>query len=131
MIEDLKEQERQTLSLGSALETERAGHKERLEDLEAAHAKELATVSENHMRKLAEAEVKHEQDLTRVKLWCEMNQPRPNELARILERQRRSTLQAEMKKLKEETGMSNSWDEARIRELERENSKLKHHLAKV
>jgi hypothetical protein len=68
LIEDLKEQERQTISLGSALETERAGHKEHLEDLEAAHAKELATVGENHMRQLAEAEVKHEQDLTRVKL---------------------------------------------------------------
>jgi len=129
LIKDLRAQERQVLSLSSALDKERLGHEKHIEDLETTHTKELATVHENHDRQLAKIEVRHSEELTRVKLWCVMNQPKPNELSRVLERQRRSILEAEVEKTKEEAKMRALWQETRIQELERENDHVKHQLA--
>jgi hypothetical protein len=109
----------------------RTDHEKRIDDLKAAHAKDLAIVNENHVDQLAEVDVKHNEELTRVKLRCEMNRPRPNELSRIFERQRRSALQVEMEKMKEEAQTRNLLDEAKIRVLEREKGELEHRLAKV
>ncbi|KAI4957025.1 hypothetical protein J4E86_005497 [Alternaria arbusti] len=131
LIKDLRAQERQVLSLSSALDKERLEHEKHIEDLETTQAKELATVNENHDRQLAQIEVRHSEELTRVKLWCVMNQPRPNELSRVLERQRRSALEAEVEKTKEKAEMRHSWQDARIQELERENDQVKHQLANL
>jgi hypothetical protein len=131
LIKDLRTQERQVDSLRSVLEEECTDHEKRIDDLKAAHAKDLVIVNEKHVYQLAEADLKHNEELTRVKLWYEMNRPRPNELSRILERQRRSAVQAEMERMKEEAQTRNLLDEARIRELKREKGELEHRLAKV
>jgi hypothetical protein len=131
LIKDLRSQERQILCLSSALEKERTDHKKHLDDLKAAHVEDLAIIKENHAQQLANVEVKQSEELTRVKLWCEMNRPRTSELSRILEIQRRSALQAEMNKMKEEAEMKDLWNEARIRELEREKVKLEHQVVKM
>jgi hypothetical protein len=78
-----------------------------------------------------EINMKHKEDITRVKMWCEMNQPRPNELARILERQRRSALQAELWLMKEEAESRDLWDEGRVQELKREKKEIENRLAKL
>ena len=78
-----------------------------------------------------EINTKHKEDITRVKMWCEMNQPRPNELARILERQRRSALQAELWLMKEEAESRDLWDEGRVQELKREKKEVENRLAKL
>ena len=129
LIKDLRAQEREVLSLSSALCKERLEHEKHVEDLETTHMKELATVHENQDRQLAQIEVRRSEELTRVKLWCVMNQPKPNELSRVLERQRRSILEAEVEKTKEEAKMRALWQETRIQELERENDYVKHQLA--
>ena len=131
LIKDLRAQEQDVLSLGSALNKERLEHEKHIEDLETIHAKELATIHENHHRQRAEVEMCHSHELTRVKLWCVMNQPKPNELSRVLERQRRSTLEVEVEKTKEEAKMRALWQDARIQELERENDHVKHQLANL
>jgi len=131
LIKDLRAQERQVLSLSSALDKERLEHEKHIEDVETTHAKELATVHENHDRQLAQIEVRHSEELTRVKLWCVMNQPRPNELSRVREKQRRSALEAEAEKTKEKAEMRHSRQDARIQELERENDQVKHQLANL
>ncbi|KAI4666632.1 uncharacterized protein J4E79_002671 [Alternaria viburni] len=131
LIKDLRAQEQDVLSLSSALDKERLEHEKHIEDLETTHAKELATVHENYDRQLAQIEVRHSEELTRVKLWCVMNQPRPNELSRVRERQRRSALEAEVEKTKEKAEMRHSWQDARIQELERENDQVKHQLANL
>lgn len=131
MIKDLRAQERQVLSLSSALDSERAEHEKHLEDLEATHARELAAVNKEHTHQFAEVEVRHRQELIRVKLWCVMNSPRANELSRVLERQRRLALEAEAEKTKEEAEVRHAWQEARIQELERENDQVKHQLASM
>ena len=113
------------------LEKERADHKKHFDDLKAAHAKDIAIVNENHARQLMEINMKHKEDITRVKMWCEMNQPRPNELARILERQRRSALQAELRLMKEEAESRDLWDEGRVQELKREKEEVENRLAKL
>jgi hypothetical protein len=131
LIKDLREEERQRLRLRNILDEERAKHEKHVEDITAAHARDLAVANKNHMRQLAAAEAKHRDELTRVKLWCAMNQPRPNELSRVLERQRRSRLEAEVKKMKEEADMKTLWNETKMDELERENNELKHQLARI
>ncbi|KAI4680207.1 uncharacterized protein J4E88_006099 [Alternaria novae-zelandiae] len=112
LIKDLRAQEREVLSLSSALDKERLEHEKHIEDLETTHAKEIAAVNEHHDRHLAQIEVRHSEELTRVKLW-----------------QRRSTLEAEVEKTKEEAKMRALWQETRIQELERENDHVKHQLA--
>jgi hypothetical protein len=131
LVKDLREEERQSLRLRNILDEERAKHKKHVEDITAAHARDLAIANKNHMRQLAAAEAKHENELTRVTLWCAMNQPKSNELSRVLERQRRSKLEAEVKKMKAEAEMEISWKETRINELERENNELKHQVARI
>jgi hypothetical protein len=108
LVKDLREEERQSLRLRNILEEERAKHEKHAEDVAAAHARDLAIVNKNHMRQLAAAEAKHKDEVTRVKLWCAMNQPRPNELSRVLKRQRRSKMEAEVKKMKDEAEMKTS-----------------------
>jgi hypothetical protein len=78
-----------------------------------------------------EIKMKHKEDITRVKMWCEMNQPRPNELTRILERQRRSALQAELRLMKDEAESRDLWNEARVRELKREKDEVENRLEKL
>ncbi|KAI4940788.1 hypothetical protein J4E91_011232 [Alternaria rosae] len=131
LTKDLRAQERQVLSLSSALDSERAEHEKHLEDLEATHARELVAVNKEHTHQFAEVEVHHSQELIRVKLWCVMNSPRANELSRVLERQRRLALEAEAEKMKEEAEVRHAWQEARIQELERENDQVKHQLASM
>ncbi|KAL1792471.1 hypothetical protein ACET3X_008978 [Alternaria dauci] len=122
---------RQVLSLSSTLEKEHADRRKHFDDLKAAHAKDLAIVNENHVRQLVEINVKHKEEITRVKMWCAMNQPRPNELSRVLERQRRSALQAELRRMKEDAESRDLWNEARIQELKREKDEVEHRLAKL
>lgn len=131
MIGDLRKQQRQVSSLSSTIERERARHERHIHDLKAAHAKNLAIVNKHHIRQLAEVDMKHKEEITHVKLWCEMNRPRPNELCRVLERQQRSALQAEIGKMKEEAELKVLWNEARVRELQREKDKVEHQLAKL
>ncbi|CAN9398047.1 unnamed protein product [Alternaria alternata] len=131
LIKDLRRHEWQVLSLSSTLEKERADHKKHFDDLKAAHAKDIAIVNENHARQLMEINTKHKEDITRVKMWCEMNQLRPNELARILERQRRSALQAELWLMKEEAESRDLWDEGTVQELKREKKEVENRLAKL
>lgn len=75
--------------------------------------------------------MRHKEDITRVKMWCEVNQPRPNELARILERQRRSALQAELRLMKEEAESRDLWNETRVQKLNRESDEVENRLAKL
>jgi hypothetical protein len=131
LIKDLRRHEWQVLSLSSTLEKERVDHKKHFDDLKAAHAKDIAIVNENHARQLMEIKMKHKEDITRVKMWCEMNQPRPNELTRILERQRRSALQAELRLMKDEAESRDLWNEARVRELKREKDEVENRLEKL
>ncbi|KAG9185617.1 hypothetical protein G6011_06948 [Alternaria panax] len=131
LIKDVRRHERQILSLLCTLEKERTDYKTKLNDLSAAHAKDLAIVNRNHVQQLVEVGVKRKEEITRVKMWREKNRPRPNELSRILERQRRSALQAEMGRVQEEAELRNLWNEARFQELEREKNEVEHQLAKV
>ncbi|KAI5373221.1 hypothetical protein J4E82_008091 [Alternaria postmessia] len=131
LIKDLRRHEWQVLSLSSTLEKERVDHKKHFDDLKAAHAKDIAIVNENHARQLMEINMRHKEDITRVKMWCEVNQPRPNELARILERQRRSALQAELRLMKEEAESRDLWNETRVQKLNRESDEVENRLAKL